>query len=107
MERTVAQGVTMVGGPATPVGLSAVTAISSGSLVPSAGAASLPSPAGRRTVDQAPSRPRVWMSHHRTLVLSPGMMVNDVAPSPGATVTAGAAGVALPSQGNAGTMAFS
>src|ERR1700749_4746905 len=97
----------IVGWLATPVGLIAVTATSSGSLVPNAAASSRPAPTGRRLVVHTPSRPRVWINHHRTGVSSPTATVNVAAVVPalsaGAYVTAGGAGTSAPSHGNAGT----
>src|ERR1700759_1650512 len=97
----------MVGALATPVCDSAVTAISSGSEVPNAAAPWRPSPAGRSVIAQAPSRPRVWIIHQRTLVESPGAIVNDAGPSAATNVTTGGAGTGGPGHGYAGTSAFS
>src|SRR5581483_71144 len=52
-------GMMIAGALATPVGLIAVIAISSGSAVPNALAVRRPSPAGRTLVVHFPSRPRV------------------------------------------------
>src|SRR5579884_3465253 len=95
----------MAGGLAIPVGLSAVTATSSGSTVPKAFAVICPSPTGRTVVSHFPLRPRVWITHQRTGTLSPATTLKVADPPSLVTVTTGGAGVAAPSHGNAGTSA--